>query len=379
MGESNEGAAAPEKAGGSSPVTVFAIFFFALVLTRLGIGELMPPPDSFREKLLYFSEHKDEFDLVFFGASDTHWGLAPEVFDARLRAHGLNVKSFNLGVPGMNGYEIDHLIRRVLEMEPARLEYAVIAWRPWRLETRAEINQREVWWHSLAETLVLFRGLWIDELALPEKLGFAHKHGKLALQKFLHLGLGPELIDFWKNPPGPGQGKWDYLAASGGFEALAPGNAERFWPEGPIKRQQFLEGLDVFRARTREQAELVRELESQDREPVPDYLATLYPRTVYSTVLQVEQLRARGVEPIYLIPPSHAHDKIQRRLAVEGYLPTLLDFNNPRRFPGLFEIQYRYDDEHFTAEGSAIYTRRVADAVAAVLEDSPSTVSPDAF
>lgn len=369
MGVSSEGGAELEPVGRSSPTTGIAIFFLALVLSSLGVERLMPPPASFREKLSYFEEHKDEFDLVFFGASDMHWGIAPEVFDTRLREHGIEVKSFNLGVPGSNGYEIHHLIGLVLEMDPARLRYAVIAWRPWRLEVEANINKREVWWHSLTQTIVLLRGLWLDELPLAGKFQYARVHGKLSMQKFLHLGLGPEIIDFWQEPPGPGMGKWDYLAASRGFEGLTPGNAQRFWPEGPRSRQQFLDDLDAFRTRTREQAELVAELESHDREQVPDYLMTLYPRTVYSTVLQVERLRSHGIEPLYLIPPSHPHDKIQRRLAVEGYLPVLLDFNDPNRYPELFDADFRYDAEHFNESGARMFSQRVADEIAEALRE----------
>ncbi len=367
MGERIEGAGSPANDREWSPLVGIAFFCLSIVLCSMGVERLMPYPDSFREKLLLFSQTKDDYDLVFFGASDTHWGLSPQVFDERIATHGVRLKSFNLGVPGANGYETNQVIRTVMALRPDRLRYAVIAWRPWRLERDPNRSRREVWWHTFPNTIVLFRGLWLDPLPLREKIQQARDHGQLCLQNFLHLGLGPSLMDAFQNRVGPGTGKWDYLSTTGGFEGLSLDDPGRFWPEGPLEREMFLDNLDLFQEWTREQARLIRELEAHDRDAVPDYLSALYPRTVYSTTLQVEQLRAQGIEPIYLIPPSHAHDKIQRRLAVEGYLPTLLDFNNPERYPDLFNVAQRFDDEHFTDEGARIYSRIVADHVADVL------------
>lgn len=350
-----------------SPIVIVAVFFLSVVLTSLGVGRLMPPPEYFREKLTYFAEHKDEFDLVFFGASETHWGLSPATFDDQLSKHGIPMRSFNLAVPGSNGYEIDHMIRHVLRMEPARLKYAVISWRAWRLDREPKIHRRQIWWHSLAETVLLFRGLWLDRLSWDEKLKAARVHAEDAFRKFAHLGLGRDLIRYWMDPPGPGRGKWDYLAKTGGFEGLTDETDDRFWPQGVELREKFLKNTDAFVEETLKTAQENLRAREEQRAREDPYLATLFPRLVYSMNVQVELLERHGVAPVYLIPPTNESGHIQRRLETEGYIPALLAFDDPLRYPALFEVEHRYDRIHLTEAGSQLYSRHVADRFAELL------------
>jgi hypothetical protein len=352
---------------GQSPLVSTLIFVLVVVWLNTAVSRKLPVPESFREKFAYFAEHKDEFDVLFFGASETHWGISPEHFDDQLRSHGLELRSYNLAAPGSGGFEIDHLIRSVLKMRPERLRWVVIAWRPWRLERDALFHERQVWWHSPVQTTRVFQLIVFENLPARARWEYARSHTRDALYKFFNLGIGPKWLAALRNPPGPGRGKWDYLARTGGFEGLSPEKAEIFWPQGVAVRERFLEEQDAFVERTVAQALRMKELRSGSERDAPAYLATLFPGTVYASEAQVAYLRMQGLEPVYLVPPSHEPDTIPRRLWEEGYLPALMAFNDPNEYPELFELRYRYDPLHLTEEGAALYSRRAADRFAEYL------------
>jgi hypothetical protein len=361
--------AAP-RAGAPSPLVSALVFILAIVATQGAVSRVMPVPESFREKFEYFAQNKDAFDLVFFGASETHWGISPEHFDDQLRRHGIELRSYNLAAPGSNGYEIDNMLRLVAGMKPERLKWVVVGWRPWRLDRDPLFHQRQVWWHSLAQTTRVFQAIVQEDLTRRERWNYAKHHGADAVRKFFHVGLGPMWIEAKRSPVGPGRGKWDYLARTGGFEGLAPETAEGFWPQGVAVRERFLEELDLFVERTEAQAARLAELNAGEEREIEPYLATLFPSTVHATQIQVDFLRSRGIEPLYLIPPSHEPYTVQRRLLVEGYIPALLAFNDPNEYPELFDLRLRYDHLHLTEEGAQLYSRFAADRFAEYLRSS---------
>jgi hypothetical protein len=184
------------------------------------------------------------------------------------------------------------------------------------------------------------------------------------LRNFANVGLGPAMLRDVFLPAGPGRGKWDSVAERRGYEALDPATAGTVWPEGVAFREKYLNEKDGFARRTIEKAEEFRRREQIDRGRIEPYLPLLFPRTILGMQLQVEFLESHGIDPIYLIPPSHEMDQIQSRLREEGFIPHLFEFNDPNEYPSLFEVDARYDHPHLTAEASALYSRYVADRFA---------------
>jgi hypothetical protein len=80
----------------------------------------MPSHFDLDEKLRYFTEHKDEFDLLFVGSSATFRNYVPRVVDAELAAEGLEITSFNFGVVGFRSFETDFMVKWILAQHPAR-------------------------------------------------------------------------------------------------------------------------------------------------------------------------------------------------------------------------------------------------------------------
>ena len=80
-------------------------------------------------------------------------------------------------------------------------------------------------------------------------------------------------------------------------------------------------------------------------------------------------MRAAGIEPIYVVPPTPRPPGHARRLAADGVLPTLFAFDDPAVHGDLFAVERRFDLEHLTHDGAVEWSRRLglafADHVAA--------------
>ena len=97
-----------------------AIGLGAFVAGCLALHHAAPWPrmEEVSEKLAYFTRHKDEFDTLFIGSSRIYHGIAPQVFDATLKARGIATTSLNLGIDGMSMPESSCFLEKILEQNP---------------------------------------------------------------------------------------------------------------------------------------------------------------------------------------------------------------------------------------------------------------------
>lgn len=79
--------------------------------------------DETSVKWKYFSQHKDNYDIIFLGASTTHFGVIPKLFDKFMAKEGRNVKSFNFGIQGANPSQVDFYLQKILAIKPANLKW----------------------------------------------------------------------------------------------------------------------------------------------------------------------------------------------------------------------------------------------------------------
>ena len=50
----------------------------------------------------------------------------PSLFDQEMKRHGIDTRSYNAGVEGAGGYEIDAIIENILETTPSELKRVFI-------------------------------------------------------------------------------------------------------------------------------------------------------------------------------------------------------------------------------------------------------------
>ena len=338
---------------------IFLAFFAGIaVLVRRMIP--MPAHYDLQDKLRYFEEHKDEFDLVFVGSSATFRNYVPTVVDQGLRAEGLEVTSFNFGVVGFRSFETDYLVRWILDLEPERLKWLVLEPPPFEPPFDYTTFQKEktelaVHSHTPEETALILRSVWLaadvdDEGREREpRWDAALRHLKLCGMNIGNIGRGPSALTQtlardpdWVAP--------EWLAVDRGFEAVEdrPGFREptpRPFADEAAYRATALE----FDAKNRAGADL----------STYNYAALRR---------QVEVIRDAGVEPIYCVSPMlHALPRILA-LDEEGELPNLLAFHLPKSFANLFAPEKRIDLTHLRREGAHEFSRFLAPRLAEVMK-----------
>lgn len=296
------------------------------------------PPEmgTIDDRLRHFAAHKDDYDLVFVGSSRVERGVVPPVFDAELAARGHVVRSFNFGAAGMEAHEANALVRRLIALEPARLAWVVVELDTWDpgLEESNRFKRRAVFWHDPAETWSALRSTASLEASLAARADLAATHVLHFAARSLALGRGPDAVRSIsrgeESPADPDLAQWR------GFKPYTE-SSYRFNP----LRRRFLDRPDDYR-------QAVRRLE-RDAGVAPS------PATVAAVREQVAMIRAAGLGPVHLVPPS---PRAVPRVA--EHVPALLAFNRPGEYAELFAIERRFDREHLTQEGAEHFSRLLA-------------------
>src|ERR1043166_3764522 len=143
------------------------------LLTAMAIHRFAPMRNVpvVKNKLLYFAQHKNEFDAVFIGTSRTQAGVKSAVFDAVLQAKGIKMRSFNLGVAGLWPPEEFWMIRRVLAQRPQSLKWIFLELTPIAYPGGDDPEIRNIVWRDWKETALILREKWQRALdSRPEPL-----------------------------------------------------------------------------------------------------------------------------------------------------------------------------------------------------------------
>ncbi|MHC4903178.1 MAG: hypothetical protein ACYTGM_17250 [Planctomycetota bacterium] len=325
-----------------------ALFLMAFIGACHLFGALLPQsPHSVRSvKLDHFAKHKDEYDTIFLGSSRVYRGINPETFDGETAALGLPTRSFNFGVSGMVGLETEFVLNEILAMKPARLRWVFIEPAHLRLRIADENarTQRVISWHDLGSTLSATRGLLTADHGELDRLREIWKHWQAYCYRMTNLGGARLELD---EPPRRAR-------------ALEPGTVLG-------KKRNGYQPLDV-RRRKRRHLEFLNQLE-QYREEVENLAEREVPaepldgfNARYLTRLR-DAVESFGATPIFLITPSsdRGHSDYVINAHREGLISRLMRFDDPRRFPDLFEVDARFDAAHLSRKGASLLSQSVAD------------------
>jgi|GEM_PF-1136283 len=336
----------------------------AFVVMAGEVRDIVPaPPDAASVKWRAFEAHKDEWTGVFIGSSRVHWSVDPAVVDRVLGEHGIESRSFNFGTPGSTSLPDLGILRRVLASEPARLQWVVIDPEMVQVEI-AEQNvdaSQTVFWHDPATTWLALRLIERSHLERSEKLVLAWQHARSAVRRFVSYGYAGEALRAALAGKGVDGGRRKLLLghARNGFisldelmtllgarrrEAYARERAELLEPEG---RKKFLDAVEHLRRWRPEE------------NPNPD--AALVTREL------VRACDRSGVRLVFLIGPStNLRSEWLGLVGTDGF-PELLRFNDPGRFPELYEPPHMFDPRHLNEQGAAIYSEYLGGALAEAL------------
>ena len=336
-------------------LVVFGVFFGAVCALQ---RSLVPMPGHYdlHDKLRYFREHKDEFDLVFVGSSATFRNVVPVELDAALAEEGQRITSFNFGVVGFRSFETDTMLRWILDQEPARLKWVVLEPPPFDPpfayeDLQATKTEMAVHSHTPQATELILRSVWLADIPAAEKRSETLRHLKLLGKNLVSLGRGPAAVrqrwadgSEWQAP--------DWLARDRGFQAVEdrPGFQEPPPERDPLRdREAYRSNALAIDARNRGGADLSR------------YNFTALER-------QIAAVRAAGVEPIYCLSPMVFASPEAYALGERGDLPNFLGFSLPKSYAQLFRPEKRIDLTHYRREGAVEFSRFLAPHLAEILE-----------
>lgn len=326
------------------------VFLAALVLVHCVTEAMLPTPTAgeVSEKLAYFVRHKDEFDAVFVGSSRVSAQIAPGVFDPVVAAQtGRPMRSFNFGVPSMYLPESLYVIDCILAQRPARLRWMFIELDEPRLrvEERAGLVHRELYWHGWRETALMNAAiLALRGLHKEDRLGMLAHQWALFGRRWGQVGRARE----WLETPLPPTATTTSLgtAADGYTPYLTTLGEEN---GGSKDMRQELRNYTAAAASLKK----ARQQVSSDRNP-PALLRWLLAE-------KVRALRARNVAPVFLVAPVTTGEEQFLQLSDDATFRPLFAFNDPAAYPELYEPAVRADTMHLNAAGSLRLTRLLAD------------------
>jgi hypothetical protein len=199
-------------------------------------------------------------------------------------------------------------------------------------------------WHTARQTWAAVAASWRLNLPRGERRALVTAHGEQFLRRLLNYGAGPTLAGSLGPQRSTSSGDW---AASGGFRGLEEEEA----PVHRLRRRRFLAEVAGYR----------RSVAENSRRRRPPRAAA--EASLAALVEQGRFVRSVGPEPVLLISPN---DGRLRGADLAGADLTLLNLDDPLRFPELFAVELRYDSSHLTSAGARLYSRLLADELAAL-------------
>lgn len=340
----------------------------AFLLAFAAVARVLTPSVStdrvLRAKLDHFQQHKDEYDLVFFGSSRIYRAFDPQVFGREMASRGRPLRAFNFGVGPMRPHELNAVIRRALATRSARPRWVMVElvdWEPTFYENMSE-DPRTIDWHDLRETWSACRTEWLVDRPTGEKVDRpagdklirCGTHLSRMAEKHTNWGQGPRRIREWFGDDPLQASTRRVVAAGDGFVAIDDETGAYY----ESRRRQFL--AKYFHPFLRK----IKKIPAEQRQP-----ATLENFNVAATSRQQAAIRAAGAEPIYVVPNLRDGTPVLHRLARDGVISNFIALNDPEELPELYEPDHYFDRGHLNRRGAELFSAELARRFADWLEE----------
>jgi hypothetical protein len=296
-------------------------------------------------KYQHVEEHTEDYSLIYLGSSRVFHEFIPKQFDAALQARGYQLKSFNFGQDGMWPPESFYMLRRVLELHPPNLKWVFIDLMGIKSDLVGnEATMRAVYWHDTYHSWLAWRhALEVDmegQRSSQEKADLIWRHTELWMQKSTGLGRGQERLEIALKLSKP---KKSERVPDEGFEVGG---------KGPLQGE-MLDGFNASVAKLRD---------NPPAKPIQPVLRDGLEKII-------ADVRAAGAEPIFVVAAG-----IYGAERFTDWPPPgvrVLRFDDPVKYPDLYDPANRYDPHHLDLAGAQNFTRHLANAFAALLEEKP--------
>lgn len=309
-------------------------------------------------KRAWWEQHKDTVDVVLLGSSRVARGYVSALIEEELARAGRPAKVFNFGTIGMDAYESDHLLRWLLSTRPARLKWVVLepeSWRPERPDKIEHLSARDVYWRNARLTLTALRSIRLTNA--PWDVQWSAVLEQLARfgMRSLNIGAGRWSLSQALDPAhAPEDPTPQAIDQHGGWQPYDEEHAEQFAPQ--VARWDERGPESAFGQRIEQVLALV---------PRPSVLAAT---NVDAVLSQLAAVRAAGARAIHVMGPSVREKPWIAALDAAGHLSALIDYQDPRRYPRLYDPHNRYDADHMNHSGAELLSRLLGRDLAAAMQ-----------
>lgn len=334
-----------------------AAFFLGMALVATTLSSFVEPSrvTPVSAKLDWLAD-REEFDTILVGSSRTHRQLLPTVLDPAMAEAGLQINSFNLSTDGMRPPEDSYLLDRALAKRDTPLRFLIVEANPidLRIAEDNENSERVVYWHDLPRMAALWSRAWSSSIARPPSLAkrtsdtwrnlrYFSEHLTYWVSNAVLAGRGTELLDEAIGRARPPRDEMRDLGPDldghlipRGDEAMDPSEMRDYERKFSELRRK---GLRLDPGDRASQAELAR---------------------------KAKRARKFGARLVVVAPPSLNAEVFRPEPAI-GKDVIFLDFSDPSKYPELFVAEHRRDSGHLNTKGSVLYSRMVAQHLAAAL------------
>ncbi|MEG4344003.1 hypothetical protein QUB70_12030 [Microcoleus sp. A003_D6] len=354
------------------------LFMLALILTAGLINTVLPseriPPSlgDVSVKFQYFTEHKDDYDMIFLGPSTTYHGIIPKLFDESMAANGNFVRSFNLGLQAANIAEMDFYLQKILALKPANLKWIFLDCFVNSIVDPAPTSARSVYWHNPLKTIENFKLVAESPLSFKNKISAFYANTISFIYRWLGIGGFSNLLQL-RTEALPGLiSSTEKLIESNGYYAMDWMTNSQEW------KKLFQSSLEDYRQRLKT-AKSGAFRENTSTYPLNSYAIQIIKKVVYRIDNQKKNAKKIKMETIFLIPPAlDPNNENEYSVIVEAldlkYISTVFAFYNPNTFPALYEVDSRSDDLHLNHKGAQEFTRTLASQFSQYLKLSQKEV-----
>jgi hypothetical protein len=352
------------------PTSLFvALGLAGLTAVAALVYPLVPFPEerAMRAKYEYFAAHKDELDAVYIGSSRMLRGIDPRIVDAEISARGRPFQSFNFGLDGMMALESDFVMRKLLELDPARLRFVLFEANTWYGGYDAKFgnpgtdphSQRSVYWHTVPQTMKALETLRVSDQPAWERLRFAGTHIETMVWKLVSYGQGTRIFAKLTGTDA------DEISAAISVDEIAEGRG--YQPMEGLTDKFHTEGREVF-------------LTPQAQAKYPEMIAAIPAANATAASLatynfralrsQYETAAAHGTELVYVVMPTVRGTPDPLTLHATGHVPVLFHYNDPEKYASIFAIDRRHDIGHLSRLGTEELSELIASSLADEMERS---------
>lgn len=334
-----------------APTTALvALFLISATLTTVVLRHVLPGGGS-RElvdvKLERFAQTQDEYTVLFLGSSRVHRGFVPSLFDQRTSELGFPTRSFNFGAPGSRAFEVRDLLARIRELGPRQLDFVFVDPEGTSVlrDTRNHRARQVIEWHDPATTLLISEHLWSLDLPTSQKLEALTPHWQSCLYNVANIGAAQLWVDIALGSPRTDEVWLEMTGAQlDGYAPLGEDSedlgrrGQRFQAK---RRASYLEQLETFQE------------QPLDTTPPSDFALSIFE--------DIERrVAALDATAIFVAQPAMYHQEDLIAAARLGHIDHLLRYDEPLRFPDLYDPDHRYDETHLNDEGARLFTELLA-------------------